>query len=441
MKNSRQKFIPNGTSDDMISLLIRANFLLSYPNEKPIPKFNFLHSWVQPIGNLIGLAMSAVASLIPAGKMFALQKKLCLKLSAPLAFPFEAHSPYLNSAKQLIAQVQAKTGLKPAVLCLFEHLSVDEQQMKLNFELVNHALSALNYLHQKPRRSKFVLAIDSFALEHWGSIAESIYAGFMGSYHLGFDRLSTHRRGLSRLLLNKSISRKIPFRISRTLHRRIGLAMAHTGGIPATGRALYAAREYLYLLRQKRDRHIRPDEVLTNLKKLSPDFTAFQLGGLVGVQLQQSVWKMMEAWVVALLTGAWNFDPTSHTEPCINSGFLCTKARAALIACAQAMQVKQEIADNALADFAENFSRHVPERVRLFYLLAQRVVAKGTPVLLLPLNAGNPDNKAMTWCEPVVLMDYSDQQFTIFALKNGSMKECVLSVEAFAREFNRKSFH
>jgi hypothetical protein len=321
---------------------------------------------------------------------------------------------------------------------LFDHPPVDGELLKLNFELSHQAFAALHWLSPKPNRPKLVVATDSLALEHWSTFAEGVYAGFMGTYHLGFDRLGTHRRGLSRLLIGRTASRRMPFRISRTLRRGLNIAMAHAGGVPSTARALYAAREYLHLLRQQRDCTLSPATVLTHLSQLSADFAAFQRSELIGTRLQDSAWKMMEAWIVALLAGLWQFGDAEPGEPCIHSGVLSSRAIAALTACAHVIGIVPDIAANALAEFTVEFRGNVPQRRRLFRLLAKRVVNKDRPVLLLPL--GTMNHQTIAWGEPVVLLHSQGEQLTIAHWQDGSYHERELSLANFIEEFNRSHF-
>lgn len=439
MTDPYRKFTPNGTSDDFVSLLMHAHSLLYQQKGTPLRiKSRFARRWIEPIGNLLGIGMTSLAWLLPPARVAKLQQKLFLALSKPRPFYFDIHSPHLRAAKKLLAHVAAKTGKTPATLCLFDHPPVDGELIKLNFELSHQAFAALHWLSHKPSRPKLVVATDSLALEHWSTFAEGVYAGFMGTYHLGFDRLGTHRRGLSRLLIGRTASRRMPFHISRILHRGLNIAMAHAGGVPSTARALYAAREYLHLLRQQRDRTISPATALTRLSQLSTDFAVFQHSKLVGSRLQNSAWRMMEGWIVALLTGLWQFGDTESGEACIHSGVLSSRAVAALTACAQALGVAPKAAEQSLLDFTAEFRRHVPQRRRLFRLLAKRVVAKGKPVLLMPL--ATVEHKTVAWGEPVVLLRCQGESVTIACLQDGSYHEHALSLANFIEEFNHSHF-
>lgn len=439
MTDPYRKFTPNGTSDDFVSLLMHAHSLLYQQNGTPLrTKSRFARRWIEPIGNLLGIGMTSLAWLLPPARIAKLQQKLFLALSKPRPFHFDTHSPHLRAAKQLLAHVAAKTGQAPAVLCLFDHPPVDGELIKLNFELSHQAFAALHWLSHKPSRPKLVVATDSLALEHWSTFAEGVYAGFMGTYHLGFDRLGTHRRGLSRLLIGRTASRRMPFRISRILQRGLNIAMAHAGGVPSTARALYAAREYLHLLRQQRDRTISPVAVLTRLCQLSADFAVFQHSKLVVSRLQHSAWKIMESWIVALLAGLWQFGDTESGEACIHNGVLSHRAVAALTACAQALGVAPEAAAQSLLDFTAEFRRNVPQRRRLFRLLAKRVVAKNKPVLLLPL--GTIEHKTIAWGEPVVLLHCQGESVTIARWRDNCYHEDTLLLASFAEEFNQNHF-
>ncbi len=60
-------------------------------------------------------------------------------------------------------------------------------------------------------------------------------------------------------------------------------------------------------------------------------------------------------------------------------------------------------AQQIVKDFREEFSRETPYRIRFFSLLAERVVARGTPLVLVPLTFGCREHIQIAFGSPVAL--------------------------------------
>lgn len=421
--------VPCGRADDLVAILVRAEGARYARNGVVMPeKPASTRAWLEPLGNLLGRLMHATLSLAPAPLLARVQLEGWKKIAAPNLFPFEPEHPRLLEAKRLAGSL-ASAGKTPAILCVFTHPPVTGEWLNLNIELTRQALWAMGRLRERPARPGLIVAVDPFALDGFGLLMEGAYAGFMGGLHLGFDRLASHRGALSRALVGGTAWTRVIFRILRRLSAPGEVGIPLGGGVPTTSRPLYSAKEYVWSLRRAA-RGRRPAEVLEALER-DPNYRSFAASGLVGERLKRNAWRMMEAWLMAVVSGAWGDEAAvSDGGPSADRGTLTPAARSAALACARALGAAD--AEEQAASLERELARETPYRARLFRIVARRLAGKGVPVVLVPLSHGRPPQVRMEWGEPVAVVGARGDSIEV--VESGGRRG-VLPVVEFARSF------
>ena len=290
-----------------------------------------------------------------------------VKLAAGRSYPFDPISPAIIAAKLLAARLERESGRPPALLAAISHPPVMGDLAHLNFELVRHSSLALREVRGRPCRPRLVVAIDPFALDTISIVEEGLYAGSMGTYHLGLDRLALGR-GLPGPLMSPATRwDRMPLRLFRTLAEGGEVGMVLSGGVPATGRVLYGVREWARRARAAGPYRADPTEVLRRLRA-DADFSRFESVVSQTIHLPRGAWRLLEAWLMASAAG---LVPGESAE---------SVARAALKCLAV------PVAEHAvlLAALSQDLARETPSRRRLFRLLIGRV-ARRRPLVLIPV--------------------------------------------------------
>lgn len=403
---------PSGRADDLLGILVRGEET-RYAREKVVvpEKPAWMRAWLEPLGNLLGRALYLFLGSFPTRALAEIQLGFWKKIAAPNTFPFAVDDPRLEAARRLLQSVSgART---PAILCVFTHPPVRGEWLNLNIELTRQTLWVLPFLRGRPTRPKLIVAVDPFALDGFGLFLESVYAGFMGSLHLGFDRLATHRGALSRALVGFTSWTRIAWRLTRWLHRGGEAGIPLGGGVPTTSRALYSAKEFVWECRRKRPLGRTPAQVLAALDASSADFKAFAASGLVGASPRRSAWRILEAWMLAVVAGAWGGDGKAEGGASADRGRLTPVGRASALGVAVAMGLEAKAAAEAVELLDRELARDTPYRTRLFRVLAGRVAGQGTPLLIVPLSHGTPPDVEITWGEPLALIERRGEDVTV----------------------------
>ncbi|MBI5245883.1 MAG: hypothetical protein HY923_01780 [Elusimicrobia bacterium] len=352
-----------GTAQDLMRVITK-----SYENrlaadgtvlpEKP----EYQRRWLEPATRAIGMTLAVIFEVLPADWVVGLHNKLFLHLSAGRSYPFNPASPAVRGAAALAARLESESGKAPALLAAISHPPVMGDLAHLNFELVRHSMLALREVRGRPCRPRLVVAIDPFALDTISVAEEGLYAGFMGSFHLGLDRLALGRGHLGPLMSPHTRWDRMPLRLFRTLSEGREVGMVLSGGVPATGRVLYGVREWAGRAR-----------ALGSLEGLRDDasFKRFEETAPPSLHLPKGAGRLLEAW---LMTAAAGLLPGETAE---------SAARAALAA----LRVPETARATLLAELARDLARETPSRKRLFRLLAGRV-ARRRPLVLLPIVHG-----------------------------------------------------
>ncbi|MDE2141710.1 MAG: hypothetical protein KGJ84_04790 [Elusimicrobia bacterium] len=367
-----------GTAQDLLRIVTRAYELELERSGTVLPvKTDAQRRWVEPVFRAAGVVMAKLMELMPAEFSVAFHDRLFAALSAPHSYRFDPENPVLLRARKLAARLEAETGLAPALLALISHPPVLGDLAHMNLELVRHATLALRGTRGRPCRPRMVAATDPFALDSISIWEEGLYAGYMGTFHVGVDRLALGGRPGPALTPLAAWS-AMPQRLLAALARggEIGLVLA--GGVPATGRVLYAAREWIRGARRSSPLRGRPGEVSARLDADS-SFARFETTLARSVFVPPGTWRVIDAWLMAAAAG-------------LLPGETLEAAAAAALEC---LAVPAAERPALLADLARSASRETPFRRRLFRLLAGRV-ARRRPIVLIPVIHGeNPRGIAL----------------------------------------------
>jgi hypothetical protein len=335
--------------------------------------------------------------------------------------------------------VEKLSGATPAVVCLMSHPPVLPEYLGLNVEMGRQALLALHSLRPEKGHARFVIAVDSYALDMLGAGQEGLYAGFMGTYHLGLDRLMQHRRPLSRWLLGAAAWWRLPWRISRFLSHGGRLALVLSGGVPITARVMYTSREFLWRMRQARDKKISPKEVARRLERQEDEFARFCQSDMIGPGLRDKYWRLVEAWMVARLSGIWPpVQPGAEANDDLAEGTLSDDHARCFWACAAAMGIPEQKFQGLLRDFRTEYARETPYRERFFLFLLHRVLSRGRPIVIFPLaHQLDPTGPAhalkLAWSSPIALLRYRPKELRV--CRGPEFTEETLPADQFARDF------
>jgi hypothetical protein len=373
-----------GTAQDLMSMVTRSYELHLARTGTVLPsKSDWERLVVEPPFILGGLSVAAALELAPAGRAMAFHNWLFNTLASPHRYEFDAAAPQIERARELARRLEAETGKAPALLALISHPPVLGDMAHLNFALVRHAMLAMGAIRGGPCKPRLLVATDFFALDTIPVFQEGLYAGFMGSYHLGFDRMSVSRKPLSRFLLRPSAWTNTPSRLLRLLAdgREAGLVLA--GGVPSTTRILYAVREWLGDVRRRSPMRARPAEVLRRLRA-DEEFSRFCAAAPLGDALSRSAWRLSEAWAMAALAGVFT-GKTGSTPSGADTGELPDAARGCLLRCLDALGLDSGASGAELERLSNELRRETPFRARFFRALAARVLEKGRPAVLIPV--------------------------------------------------------
>jgi hypothetical protein len=359
-----------GTAQDLLRVVTRAYELELERSGALLPeKSDAARRWIEPWFRGIGIVLALVMELVPADWTVAFHDRLFASLSAPRSYPFDPESPVVVRARALAADLEKRTGRAPALLALISHPPVMGALAHLNFELVRHATLALRAVRGRPCRPRLVTAIDPFALDTTSIFEEGLYAGYMGTFHVGIDRLAFGRGHPGTALTPRAAWTAMPLRLLRVLAEGGEIGLVLSGGVPATGRVLYGVREWARAARALSPLRTRPADVERALRA-DASFSRFERGAQV-VAPSARAWRLLDAW---LMTTAAGLLPDETIEAAAASALACLDVPAA---------ARPEL----LADLARDLSRETPRRRRLFRVLAGRV-ARRRPLVLIPVVHG-----------------------------------------------------
>ncbi len=297
-----------GTAQDLMRVITRAYEAKLDREGVVLPhKSDAARRWLEPVARLFGIVVAGVLSALPAELYVSFHDRLYRALAGGRTYPFDPAGAAVRGAAALAERLARETGREPALLAVISHPPVMGELKHLNFELVRHATLALRAVRARPCRPRLVVAVDPFALDTTSLLEEGVYAGFMGSLHLGLDRLSLGRGHLGPALSPQTSWHTMPWRMLRLLGDGGEAGIVLSGGVPDTGRVLYGAREWVREARVAARGSVTPGEAAARLA-LEPGFLRF--AAEAGVPLPAGPWRRLEGW----LMGAAVSPPAASTR-------------------------------------------------------------------------------------------------------------------------------
>ncbi len=358
-----------GTAQDLLGVVTRAYELELERRGVLLPvKSEASRRWIEPGFRALGIGLAKVMNAVPADWTVAFHNWLFGSLSAPRTYAFDPQTPAIVGARALIEDLEKRTGRAPAILALISHPPVLGDLAHLNFELVRHATLALRAVRGRPCRPRLVAAIDPFALDTASIVEEGLYAGYMGTFHLGIDRLALGRGHPGTALTPLAAWAAMPMRLLRALSEGGEIGLVPAGGVPSTSRVLYGVREWARAVRAKSPRRGRPAEVERALRA-DPSFARFERAAAAAAPAAGRTWRLIDAWLMMAAAGLL---PDENAD---GGGGRGAGLRSTVPAAER---------PDLLAELARDLSRETPRRLRLFRLLAGRV-ARRRPLVLLPI--------------------------------------------------------
>jgi hypothetical protein len=357
-----------GTAQDLMRVVTKAyEDRLDADGTVLPPKPEFQRLFLEPFSRAAGMFLAGVMEIVPADWTVAFHNKLFLGLVAGRTYPFDPASPAIVSARALAERLEKESGKAPALLAAISHPPVMGDLAHLNFELVRHATLALREARGRPCRPRLVVAVDPFALDTISVLEEGLYAGFMGSFHIGLDRLALGRGHPGPLMSPQTRWDRMPHRLFRSLAEGGEIGLVLSGGVPATGRVLYGVREWARRAIFAGPHRADPSRALQCLRG-DASFARFEKAALERVPVTRGHWRLLEAW---LMTAAAGLLPNETTEAAARSALAC-------------LQVPETSRAALLVELANDMARETPARRRLFRLLVGRV-ARRRPLILIPI--------------------------------------------------------
>lgn len=354
-----------GTAQDLMRVITRAYEAKLDREGIVLPhKSEAARRWLEPVARLFGIAVASVLSLLPSELYVAFHDRLYRALAGGRTYPFDPAAPAMTRAVELAARLARGTGREPALLAVISHPPVMGELKHLNFELVRHATLALRAVRGRPCRPRLVVAVDPFALDTTSLLEEGVYAGFMGSLHLGLDRLALGRGHAGPSLSPQTAWHAMPWRMLRLLGGGGEAGIVLSGGVPETGRVLYGAREWVREARAAARGSVTPAEAAARLA-LEPGFLRF--AAEAGVPLPAGPWRRLEGWLMGAAVGLAPGGARETAERVLEVLAVPAALRPALL---------------TALDF--DLSRETPRRLRLFRALAGRVTRR-RPLVIIPI--------------------------------------------------------
>ena len=356
-----------GTAQDLFRVVTRAYELEVERTGTVLPEKGALACrWAAAPLRALGVCVAWLMEALPADRALSIHDRAYARL-AGREYPFDPSSPVLVRARALAARVEAETGAVPALLAAVSHPPTLGELSHLNFALGRQALRALRAVRGRPCRPRQVVATDPFALDTASAVEEGLYAGYMGTYHLGIDRLALGRAGAWRFLTPRAPWFSMPWRLLRALGSGGEVEIILAGGVPATGRVLYGVREWARRARAASPLRGAPGKVSLVLRG-DGSFARFERATASTLHLPRSAWRLVEVWLMSAAAG-------------LLPGETLEAVAAAVLAC---LSVPPETRPALLAELRREHSRETPTRRRLFRLIAGRV-ARRRPVVFIPV--------------------------------------------------------
>ena len=360
-----------GTAQDLLRVVTHAYELELQKNGLPLPiKTETSRRWIEPLFRLIGIAAGKAMETLPGDWNIAIHDRIYSALASAYAYSFDPAHPIVRRSCALAQAIERRTGKSPALLALLSHPPVVGELAHLNFELVRHATHWMRNVRGRPCRPRIVAATDPFALDATSVFGEGFYAGYVGTYHLGIDRLALGRDHHGTSLTPQASWTAMPRRLFGVLADGGEVGMVLSGGIASTGRVLYGVRDWARRVRHESPHSVDPHEAEARLRN-DPSFQLFfrlATHAAEKISMPKGTWRVFDAWLMAACAGLLPGQDAEH-------------AAAAAMA---ALSIPVERRPFLLAALRHDLTRETPTRRRLFRLLANRI-GRRRPLMLLPV--------------------------------------------------------
>jgi hypothetical protein len=315
-------------------------------------------TFVEPFFNVLGLMFGQGLAWTP--------RPLRRRAIQWLNVRFGRHAPEENprlterirEALDQAKMLQRKTGRWPAVLVLTSHPETTGDLQWLRFEVLRQGLQLADALVEANPRQPFfrshpkvLLAIDPFALDTVSAAIGGFYAAAMHRLYLAWDRQSSLQPWIQRhILLGDTHYSNIGWRLLETLRNDVPVIMVLAGGLPFNARLLYGVREFVHRMPIRK----------WNISK-----------------------RQAQKGLMELLTppedGVWPAD----------EGRVPPSRRERVIELWRSWGLEQGFEESCWRSLLEEFQPAVPLRSRFFRVLLERLVAKGKPLMLIPVAHGS----------------------------------------------------
>jgi hypothetical protein len=314
--------------------------------------------WIEPFFNLLGFLWGELTLLLP----WPLRKPYVQWVVRKMGGHPPEDNPDLTSriteTIRLAQDLKARTGQWPALLVLMSHPETEGPLQWLRFELMRQGLQVADAMVDAgspgawyPEHPRCLLAIDPFALDTVSAAVGGFYAAWMHRFFLAYDRQPSTQSWLQRhLFLQGSKHHEVSWKFLKLLKANAPILMAMGGGLPYNACLLYTAREFVQRLSLKRWTLTKREaqlELMKILMKPEGDVWPADKGELPAGKIQD----IREALL------RWGLAPQG--------------------------------VEGAMNEFVEEFKLPVPYRARLFRVLGKRLVARGKPLLLVPVSHRN----------------------------------------------------
>ncbi len=390
---------------------------------------------LQPIFAGAGFLVSRALAGIPSSAALSIQDRVFRAIAKDYHTPFEDLRRPLERARQAVRQAEQDAGKPAALLALLSHPPAYGDAAALNVEMVRQAVLALCFLRQAPCRPRLVIAVDDFALDMLALHEEGLYAGFVAGAHLGVYRTALSRDFGKSSLMRRTALDLFPWRLFSRLEAGGEVGMVLSGGVPATGRALYVLREWM------KDVWRRPEAppagaALRSLRE-NEDFRRFEAELPLRSPLRGNVPFLCAGWAAARALGL-GANPGALSV--CAAGRLDAPTEAVLRAAARAAGLGGAEIGARISALSGEFSRETPFRRRFFRLLAGRVLGRaGRPVVFVPIAHGRADGAHLGFGDCWIWR--SQDGGRISAVKAGESREAWTgTADEFAVRFVSENF-
>jgi len=342
---------------------------------------------IMPLFSGAGFLVSRVVECLPADASLSIQDRIFKALASDYHTPFDALRAPLERVRAAMRQAEQDARKSAALLTLLSHPPAQGDAAALNVEMVRQAVLAMRFLRARACRPRLVIAIDDFALDMLTLHEEGLYAGFVAGSHLGLNRAALRHSFSGASFMRRTALDLMPWRLFSRLAAGGEVGMVLSGGVPATGRALYVLREWIKEIWRRHP--IADAGVARRLLEENQDFKRFEAALPRGSSLRKNIPRLCEGWAASRALGLRENSPARGA---CSLGRLDEPTEDALRVILRAAGAGETESAARIGALAEEFARETPFRRRFFRLLLKRVLARsGRPIVFVPISHDTGD--------------------------------------------------